>query len=71
MIIATFVAPAARSQSGQPSAQIWVSAMSLHSADKVGQWKETRLDDADQWKPEARCTHQGGVAGPWQRRAHE
>jgi hypothetical protein len=53
MIIATFVAPAARSQNGQPTAQIWVSAMSLHSVDRVGQWNGTRLDDADQWKPEA------------------
>jgi hypothetical protein len=53
MIIATFVAPAARSQNGQPTAQIWVNAFSLHSVDRVGQWKGTRLDDADQWKPEA------------------
>jgi hypothetical protein len=37
MIIPTFVAPAARSQNGQPTAQTWVSAMSLHSVDRVGQ----------------------------------
>ena len=45
-IIATFVAPAARSENSQPTAEIY-------SVDRVEQWKGTRLDDADQWKPEA------------------
>jgi hypothetical protein len=53
MIIATFVAPAARSENGQPAAQIWVNTMSQHNVDRVGQWKGIRLDDVDQWKPEA------------------
>jgi hypothetical protein len=53
IIIATFVAPAARSENGQPTAQIWVDALSQHSVDRVGQWKGSRLDDADQWNPEA------------------
>jgi hypothetical protein len=53
MTIATFVAAPARSKNRQPTAQIWVNALSQHSVDRVNQWKGSRLDDADQWKPEA------------------
>jgi hypothetical protein len=52
MIIATFVAPAARSQNGQPAAQIWVGAFSAPARQRVSSdgW---RKDAPDQWKPEA------------------
>jgi hypothetical protein len=52
MIIATFVAPAARSESGQPTAQTWVNAFSLQIR-VLEQSKGTRLDTPDQWKPQA------------------
>jgi hypothetical protein len=53
MIIATFIAPATRSQNSQPTAEIWVNAFSRQSIDKVGSWAGTRVDLFDQWKPEA------------------
>jgi hypothetical protein len=55
MIIATFVAPAARSESGPPTAQTWVSAFSLQVR-VLEQSKGTRLDASNQWKPEAPWT---------------
>jgi hypothetical protein len=52
IIIATFVAPVARSQNGQQTAQIWVSAFSAPIRQRASSdgW---RKDAPDQWKPEA------------------
>jgi hypothetical protein len=52
MIIATFVAPAARSENGQPTALVWVSAFSAPAWQRASSdgW---RKDAPDQWKPEA------------------
>jgi hypothetical protein len=55
MIIATFVAPAARSESGEPTAQTWVNAFSLQVG-VLEQSKGTRLDASNQRKPEAPWT---------------
>jgi hypothetical protein len=68
-------APAARSENGQPTALIWVSAFSAPAlaariVGRVAQGRSRSMEACGS-VADGRCIHQGGVAGLGQHREYQ